>query len=60
MDTRLCLQLIVALAGIVGIWLRMEKRMTRIEDRVRERYRDKAAVNERFGEIERWLPKRDE
>jgi hypothetical protein len=56
MSTEFCLQLIVALGAIVLVWVRLERRLTRIEDRVRERYRDKQAVTDRFESIERWLP----
>jgi uncharacterized membrane protein YqgA involved in biofilm formation len=57
MDWHGCLELIVALGVIVGIWLRLEHRLTRVESRVQERYRDKRATDERFQVIEKWLPK---
>jgi uncharacterized membrane protein YqgA involved in biofilm formation len=57
MDWKACLELIVALGAIVAMWLRLEHRLTRVESRVQERYRDKKAVEERFAMVEKWLPK---
>lgn len=56
-DVKACLELIVALGLVVAMWIRLERRMTRIEDRVHERYRDKKENNERLKKIENWLPK---
>lgn len=47
---------LATLLGMVGIWLRLERRLTKVEDRVQERYRDKKATEERIDRIERWLP----
>jgi hypothetical protein len=35
----------------------MEHRMTRVEDRVKERYREKKELEQRLTTIEKWLPK---
>ena len=56
-DLKGCIELIIALGAVVAMWLRMEHRLTRVEDRVQERYRDKKAVNERIENVEKWLPK---
>ena len=56
-DVKACIELIIALGAVVAMWLRMEHRLTRVEDRVQERYRDKKAVNERIENVEKWLPK---
>ena len=56
-DLKACIELIIALGAVVAMWLRMEHRLTRVEDRVQERYRDKKAVNERIENVEKWLPK---
>jgi hypothetical protein len=56
-DFKACLELIGALAFISAMWIRIEHRLTRVEDRVQERYRDKKAVNERIEQVEKWLPK---
>jgi hypothetical protein len=56
-DWRACLELIVALGAIAAMWIRLEHRLTRVEDRVQERYRDKKAVTDRFEKVESWLPK---
>jgi hypothetical protein len=47
---------LATLLGMVGIWLRLERRLTKVEDRVQERYRDKKATEERLERIEKWLP----
>ena len=39
------------------MWIRLEHRLTRVEGRIQERYRDKKAVNERIENVEKWLPK---
>lgn len=57
MGTTNCIEIVVGLMGLVGIWLRLEHRLTRVEDRVRERYRDKKAMEQRVETVERWLPK---
>jgi uncharacterized membrane protein YciS (DUF1049 family) len=56
-DVKFCLELIVALAAVGAMWLRMEIRLTRLGERVQERYRDKAAEISRIEKIEKWLPK---
>ncbi len=56
-DLKACLELVVALGAIGAMWLRLEHRLTRVEDRVQERYRDKKAVTERIENVEKWLPK---
>jgi len=38
------------------MWLRLEHRLTRVEERVQERYRDKKALNDRLEQVEKWLP----
>jgi ribosome-associated translation inhibitor RaiA len=55
-DVKACLELILALGAIAAMWLRLEHRLTRVEDRVQERYRDKKAVSDRIEKVERWLP----
>lgn len=55
-DAKFCLELIIALAAVAGMWLRLEHRLTKIEGRVQERYRDKKATEERIEKVERWLP----
>lgn len=55
-DLKACIELIGALAAIGAMWLRLEHRLTRVEDRVQERYRDKKAVSDRIEKVERWLP----
>jgi ribosome-associated translation inhibitor RaiA len=55
-DLKACLELIVALGAIAAMWARLEHRLTRVEDRVQERYRDKKAVSDRIEKVERWLP----
>jgi len=56
-DTKACLELVVALGAIAAMWIRMEHRLTKVEDRIQERYRDKKAVNERIENVEKWLPR---
>ena len=56
-DWKACLELIFALGAIAAMWLRLEHRLTRVEDRVQERYRDKKEVSDRIGKVEKWLPK---
>lgn len=58
-DLKACLELIVALGVQGAMWLRMEHRLTRVEGRVQERYRDKQAVNDRIAKVEKWLPKEE-
>lgn len=55
-DLKACIELIGALGFITLMWIRIEHRLTRVEDRVQERYRDKKAVSDRIGKVERWLP----
>lgn len=57
MDTKACLELVIALGAVGGMWLRIEHRLTKIEGRVQERYRDKKADTDRIEKIEKWLPK---
>lgn len=57
LDLKACLELVVALGAIAALWLRLEHRLTRVEDRVQERYRDKKALNDRVERVEKWLPK---
>ena len=59
MSAEFCVQAIISLGAVVAMWLRLERRLTRVEDRVQERYRDKKAVNERIDTIEKWLPPRE-
>jgi len=56
-DPRTCIELIIALGAIAAMWIRLEHRLTRVEGRIQERYRDKKAVNERIENVEKWLPK---
>ena len=46
------LQLLALLAALTAMWIRMEVRITRVEDRVRERYRDKKAIEDRLTKLE--------
>jgi len=55
-DWKACLELIIALGAIVAMWIRLEHRLTQVEDRVQERYRDKKEVSDRIQKVERWLP----
>jgi hypothetical protein len=57
MDLDKCLQLVTLLGAFAALWLRMEHRLTRVEDKVHERYRDKKAVESRLTTVEKWLPK---
>jgi len=58
-DAKFCLELIIALAAIAVMWIRIEHRLTKIEGRVQERYRDKKAEIDRLAQIEKWLPKKE-
>ena len=59
-DLKACLELIVALGAVAAMWIRLERRLTQVEDRIKERYRDKKNVSDRIEKIERWLPKDQE
>jgi hypothetical protein len=52
-----CLQLLVPLGAVVSLWLRLEHRLTRVEDKVKERYRDRQELQGRIANVEKWLPK---
>lgn len=56
MDTGVCVQVIVSLSAVGAMWVRMERRLTRLQDRVQERYRDKKATEQRIERVEKWLP----
>ena len=55
-DAKFCLELISALGLVVVMWIRLERRLTKIEDKVQERYRDKAALRTELDDIKKWLP----
>jgi hypothetical protein len=57
MDINECVQLLVPLGSVAALWLRMEHRLTRVEDKVKERYSEKKTLLERLDKIEKWLPK---
>ena len=46
------LQLVALLAAVAALWVRIEVRLTGIQDRVQERYRDKKAIEERLKKLE--------
>lgn len=46
------LQLVIILGAVAALWVRMEVRITGVEDRVHERYRDKKAIEERLKSLE--------
>jgi hypothetical protein len=58
MDLNECVKLILGSAAVVALWLRFEHRLTRVEDKVQERYRDKKQTESRFSTIEKWLPQK--
>ena len=58
MNVDTCVQLLVPLGAVAAMWLRMEHRITRVEDRVKERYRDKQALDARITNVEKWLPQK--
>lgn len=51
-----CFEAVATFGGLVAMWLRFERRLTKIEGRVIERYRDKKATEERIARVEKWLP----
>lgn len=53
-----CAKCIIPVAAVVIAWLRIEKRLSKIEGRVQERYRDRKEVTDRLSAVEQWLPKK--
>lgn len=57
MDSGVCIQLLGSVGAVIAMWLRLEHRLSRVEGRVQERYRDKKATEDRIEKVEKWLPK---